>query len=128
MRTLAFASTVLLAGCMSMSMSTSTSTPESKLSPTEQRAFAAGVARMCDVDRRAGLTTDADPLTLGQRRTAWIADHVESPDVIELRTLMSVKGAADQACMLRDKAAELGVQRCPLADTLAKTGEGGLSP
>jgi hypothetical protein len=122
MRTLAFASAALVTGCMSMS------TPESKLSPSEQRAFAAGVARMCDVDRQGGLTTDADPLTLGQRRTAWIADHVESPDVIELRTLMSVKGAADQACMLRDKAAELGVLRCPLADTLAKTGEGGLSP
>ena len=41
---------------------------------------------------------------------------------------MSVKGAPEQACMLRDRARDLGVKDCALAESLAKTGEGGLSP
>jgi hypothetical protein len=99
-----------------------------KAPTADDRALAAAVARMCDVDRQAGLSADADPLAIGPKRTAWIAANVDHPDVIELRTLMSVKGAADQASMLRDRAQALGLASCPLADTLARTNEGGLSP
>jgi hypothetical protein len=99
-----------------------------KAPTAEDRAFAAALSRMCDVDRQAGLAADSDPLALGPKRTEWIATNVDHPEVIELRTLMSVKGAADQACMLRDRAAAVGLASCPLADTLARTNEGGLSP
>lgn len=103
-------------------------TPEPRLPEPERKAFSAAVATMCDVDRLAGLSADADPLGVGAARTAWITANVDNPDSIELRTLLSVKGPVDQACMLRDQARELGITRCALADTLEKTGVGGLSP
>jgi hypothetical protein len=118
-------SPVLLAPIL---MTACAATPESKVQAAEQRAFAAAVARMCDVDRQAGITADADPLGAGPKRTAWIAANVDNPDAIELRTLMSVKGASEQATMLRERAKDLGLPSCPLAETLTRTGEGGLSP
>ena len=103
--------------------------PEAKgPTPEEQRAYAAALVKMCDVDRQAGLTPEAEPLAVGVKRTAWITENVGNPDIIELRTLMSVKGAAEQATMLRNCAKNAGLKECPLADTLARTGEGGLSP
>ena len=92
------------------------------------QSFEDAMKAMCDVDRLAGLAGNSDPLTLGQRRTAWINAHVENPDGIELRTLVSVKGAADQAKMLREKATGCGVARCALADSLERDGDGGISP
>ncbi len=103
-------------------------TPAPKMSPQEERAFAAALTQMCDVDRQAGLEAGSEPLSLGPKRTAWITEHVPNPDVIELRVLMSVKDVPEQATMLRDRARDLGLKGCPLADSLAKTGEGGLSP
>ena len=110
----------LLSACSSM--------PEPKAPAEDQKRFAAAVATMCDVDRLAGLTPDADPLGIGTKRTAWITEKVDNPDAIELRVLLSVKGASDQGHMLRARAKELGVERCALADTLEKTDVGGLSP
>jgi hypothetical protein len=112
-----------------LALSACYTTPPRCLSPQEEHAFAEALGRMCDVDRQAGLSSDAaDPLALGPKRTAWITEHVPNPEVIELRVLMSVKGAPEQATMLRDRAQALGLKSCPLADSLAKTGEGGLSP
>jgi hypothetical protein len=108
----------LVAGCA----------PQPKVPCPEEKAFAAAVSQMCDVDRQAGLSADADPIGVGAKRTAWIAEHVDNPDAIELRVYLGVKGAGDQAVMLRDKARELGVRSCALADSLARTGEGGISP
>jgi hypothetical protein len=118
MRTLALALPLLAAACAPV--------PEAK-APSGQ-TFPAAVSLICDVDHLAGLAGDADPLGAGAKRTAWIADHVDNPDAIELRTLMSVKGPADQARMLRDRAKEAGVARCALADALEKGDTGGLSP
>jgi hypothetical protein len=42
--------------------------------------------------------------------------------------VLSVKGAGEQAKMLREQARMLGVPRCALADALERTGMGGLSP
>ncbi len=103
-------------------------TPARCLTPQEHQAFVEGLTRMCDVDRQAGLTAEGDPLSLGTKRTAWITENVPNPEVIELRVLMSVKGAPEQAIMLRDRVRDLGLKACPLADSLVKTGEGGLSP
>jgi hypothetical protein len=103
--------------------------PEAKCpSPEEQKAYAAALVKMCDVNRQAGLTPEGDLLGVGAKRTAWISDNVGNPEIIELRTLMSVKGAGDQATMLRERIKEAGIKGCPLADSLAQTGEGGLSP
>ncbi|APR85630.1 Hypothetical protein A7982_10979 [Minicystis rosea] len=92
------------------------------------QSFPQAVTMICDVDRLAGVIAESDPLGAGAKRSAWLAAHVESPDGIELKTLMCVKGAADQAKMLRERAHEVGVSKCALADALEKTGEGGLAP
>ncbi|WP_437323950.1 hypothetical protein [Sorangium sp. So ce381] len=102
--------------------------PEAKAPAPGGQTFSEAVAMMCDVDSRAGLDPEADPISVGQMRSAWIAEHVESPDGIELRTMLSVKGAAEQGAMLRDEARKAGIARCALADSLEADGTGGLSP
>lgn len=102
--------------------------PVAKAPDPSCAAFTEALTKMCDVDRLAGVTADSDPLGAGQKRTAWITAHVDNPDAIELRTLMSVKAPAEQAKMLRERGKEAGVARCALADTLEKSSEGGLSP
>ncbi|KYF69800.1 hypothetical protein BE15_01790 [Sorangium cellulosum] len=102
--------------------------PEAKTPASGGQTFPEAVAMMCDVDRLAGLDAEADPISVGQGRSAWLAEHVESPDGIELRTMLSVKGAAEQGGMLRDEARKVGLSRCALADALERDGTGGLSP
>jgi hypothetical protein len=119
---------MLLAPVAVLTACCAASPPEPKMAPAERRAFTVAVTRICDVDRQAGLSPDADPLGVGSKRTAWISANVDNPDAIELRTLMSVKGASDQGGMLRETAKDLGLPSCALADSLVKTGEGGLLP
>jgi hypothetical protein len=92
------------------------------------QCYADALAVMCDVDHLAGVDPDADPITVGQKRTEWIEGHAENPDSIELRVLMSVKGASEQATMLRAQARQAGIASCALADSMEKLGGGGLSP
>lgn len=108
----------LLAACHSM--------PDAKQAACTP-GFQKAVAMMCDVDRLGAISADA-PLGAGLERTAWITEHVADPDAIELRTLMSVKDAATQAKMLRASARDAGVPQCALADSLERTGAGGLAP
>jgi hypothetical protein len=115
----AFTLVIVLPACVS--------TPEPKVAPQGQ-TFAAAVALMCDVDRQAGLPPEANPLTIGLQRTAWITEHADNPDAIELRVLLSVKDPGEQAHMLRAQAKELCLPGCALADTLEHSGEGGLAP
>lgn len=120
MRNLALALALALPAC--------TSTPEPRAPEPPGQSFPAAVAMMCDVDRQAGLSAEADPLGIGAKRTAWITEKVDNPDAIELRTLLSVKGATEQARMLRQHAKGCGVGSCALADSLEKNETGGLSP
>ncbi|WP_437808443.1 hypothetical protein [Sorangium sp. So ce1078] len=102
--------------------------PEANAPAPGGQTLPEAVTMMCDVDRRAGLDPEADPISVGQMRSAWIAEHVTNPDGIELRTMLSVKGAAEQGAMLRAEAKKTGLARCALADTLEEDGTGGLSP
>ncbi len=103
--------------------------PEPQPPPTSSGlTFAAAVGLMCDVDQKAGLSADADPLGVAVKRTAWMIDHADHPDAIELRVLLSVKGPSDQARVLRAQAKELGLPGCALADAVEKQGEGGIAP
>lgn len=120
MRQLATLALISLAACAA--------TPAPKPPADACQPFAAAVGMICDVDRLGAIPAEADPLGAGPKRSAWIAQHVDNPDAIELRTLMSVKGAGEQAKMLREHAKEAGVARCALADALEQTGMGGLSP
>jgi hypothetical protein len=111
---------ILLASCAA-------APPPPPAAPAGQ-TFPQAFALICDVDRLGNLSVTDDPLGAGAKRTAWLGEHVDNPDGIELRTVLSVKGAAEQAKMLHDQARMLGVPRCALADALEKTEMGGLSP
>jgi hypothetical protein len=118
MRVLAIALPILAVACA----------PEAKAPQPSGQSLPEALTVMCDVDRLASIQSDADPLGAGAKRTAWVNEHVENPDGIELRTLMSVKGASEQAEMLRARAKAAGITRCALADALEKSGVGGLAP
>jgi hypothetical protein len=103
--------------------------PEPEAAPQNTgQTFADAVKLMCEVDQRAGLTAEEDPLAIGQQRTTWLADHIENPDGIEFRTIVSVKGPEEQAQMIRAKAKQIGMEKCALADSIEATSTGGLSP
>jgi hypothetical protein len=104
------------------------SRPPPKTEADTGQCLSDAVAMICDVDRLASLSSEAEPLAVGQKRSAWLAARVENPDGIELETRLSVKGAADQAKMIREKAREVGLRQCALADSLERDGAGGLSP
>jgi len=89
--------------------------------PEALRAF-------CEVDKLAGIAGDEDIFEVGRKRTDWLRAHVENPDGIYLRTIISVKGPAEQAADLREEAKDHGLASCALADNLEKTGVGGISP
>jgi hypothetical protein len=86
------------------------------------------VAKMCDVDRLAGIAADAEPFEVGAQRSNWIATNVHDPEAIELRVRLSVLPAEEQGKRLRQVARESGIARCDLADTLEQRGIGGLAP
>ncbi|MCC6557800.1 MAG: hypothetical protein IT372_33040 [Polyangiaceae bacterium] len=96
--------------------------------PRETQTFAEAVKMLCDVDTLAGLSPDEDPIAIGQRRTEWLADRIENPDGIYFKTILSVKGAEDQAAAMRDEARKMGLPRCALADSIEQHSGGGLSP
>ena len=90
--------------------------------------YAAAVGLMCDVDQKAGISGEADLVGAGVQRTAWMMEHADHPDAIELRVLLSVKEPAEQARMLREEAKGVGLKTCALADTLEKSSGGGIAP
>jgi hypothetical protein len=117
----------LLVALPSLALACST-TPVARNATPPGQSFPQAVTMICEVDSLAGIAAESDPLGVGSKRSAWLADHVENPDAIELKTLMSVKGAAEQAKMLRAHLEECGVKRCALADVLEKGDAGGLAP
>jgi hypothetical protein len=92
------------------------------------QSFAEAVRLICDVDRVAGLAPGDDPIAIGRSRSEWLAEHVDNPDGIELKTLLSVKTAQEQAVAIRQQAKELGMGSCAVADSMEQTAMGGLSP
>ena len=82
---------------------------------------------MCDVDKLGAIASD-DPFEAGRKRGEVIQANVENPDGIYFRTLLSVKGAAEQGAELRKEAKEAGITPCALADELEKSGAGGIAP
>jgi len=85
--------------------------------PAEGQSYRQAIELMCQVDRRAGISPDSGPIEIEARRAEWIADHVEHPDAIELRTRITVEAPGEQAKMLREQADSAGIRDCPLADT-----------
>lgn len=117
--------------CALVVLSSACGGPASEAPPPSsagKQSFAEAIRMICDVDRMAGLSADEDPLGIGQKRTDWIAEHVENADGIYLRTVLSVKGPEEQAKDLRAEAGKLGLGGCALADSIEQHAAGGLSP
>src|SRR5688572_16770255 len=108
LRGLAFAGCFILTACAQ----------EPAESPEPPPGFAEGMRRLCEVDQRAGLDPESDPVTIEGERYDWALAHVEHPDVIELVTLMRVRSDAERVAMLRTSAKDARLRTCPLADTL----------
>lgn len=101
--------------------------PEAKEPDHSGQSYAEALRVMCDVDKVGSIAED-DPFEAGRKRGEVISANVLNGDAIYFRTMLSVKGAAEQAADLRKEAKDCGIDRCALADNLEKTGAGGLSP
>lgn len=88
--------------------------------PASGTSFREGLSRLCDVDRRAGLDPEADPISIESARYDWALGHVENPDVIELVTLMRVKTNTQRVEMLRAASKEAVLPACALADAIER--------
>ncbi len=115
-----FVIVVLSLGC--------SSTPKPRAPAQEGQSYEEAIALVCEVDKQAGIQSDADLITLGQERTSFVKAHVENPDGIYFVTLASVKTPQEQAAALREEAQKTGLRGCPLSDNLERDGAGGLSP
>lgn len=102
--------------------------PPPEAPAANQQSFAEAVKMLCDVDALAGLSADEDLLAVGQKRSEWLAEKIENPDGIYLKTMLSVKGAEDQAAAMREEARKVGLPRCALAESIDEHAAGGLSP
>ncbi len=109
------------------------SAPESK-SPSgaetsaSKQSYAQAISLMCDVDKLGSISAGEDPMSLGQKRSDWLQEHIDNPDGIYFRTLLGVKTAEEQAAALRDEAKKSGLPGCALSESLEKEGMGGLVP
>lgn len=83
--------------------------------PGEQ-TYPDAIRLMCEVDRRAAIAGEVDPLERAGLRSEYIIDHVKNPDGIEFRTLWSVKDQIEQARCLGAEAKRVGLSSCPLAE------------
>jgi hypothetical protein len=122
MRTMLFlaaASFLATAGCLA--------TPEPKEPEPTGQTYAEALRVMCDVDKIGAIASD-DPFEAGRLRTEAMKANVDNGDAIYLRTMLSVKGPAEQAAELRAEAKEAGIASCALADELETSGGGGIAP
>ena len=99
-------------GCAARSPEPEAPTP---LAAGEQ-TYPEAIRLMCEVDQRAAISAEADPIERAGLRSDFIIDHVKNPDGIEFRTLWSVKDEHEQARCLAAEAKKVGLPKCPLAE------------
>jgi hypothetical protein len=102
-------------------------TPAAPVS-SSKHTFPEAMKMLCNVDQLAKLSPDDDLLEIGRKRSTWLNDEVDNGDFSEFRTLVSVKGPEEQAEKIRTKAKEVGVDKCPLADSIVENPTGVLVP
>jgi hypothetical protein len=73
---------------------------------------------ICDVDRRAGLVADGDPVEAESSRHEYLAEHITNPDGIYFYTLLRAKDPKEAAKMLADQANDMGLKKCNRAQSL----------
>lgn len=96
--------------------------------PSSKHSFPEAMKMLCNVDQLAKLSPEEDLLEIGRKRSAWLSDEVDNGDFSEFRTLVSVKAPEEQVVKIRSKAKEVGIDKCPLADSIEKEPTGVLVP
>lgn len=81
----------------------------------EGQSFETAMVLICDVDARAGVTPDTDPIDRESARTDYLRSAVTNGDAIELLTYLRVEGPAKRAALLRRATKQAGVSSCALA-------------
>jgi hypothetical protein len=105
--------------------------PAAQPAASGAQSFEQALELICDVDelrKKEAPDAEEDAMAVGRLRTRILNERVESPDGIFLLTMLSVKGAKEQAALLRKELAAAGGQRCRLADSLEADELGALSP
>jgi hypothetical protein len=96
--------------------------PPAEPEPTGGQSYCEALELICDVDHRAGLASEDDPLERTQRREEFLSDNVKNPDAIYFRTLLKVQGPAEKAAALRREAKKAGLARCHYAERVDDEG------
>ena len=73
---------------------------------------------ICDVDQRAGLVADGDPVEAESSRHDYLAEHITNPDGIYFYTLLRAKDPKEASKMLADQAKDMGIKKCRRAEAL----------
>ncbi len=89
------------------------------------QTYRQAIETICNVDALASLSIADDPLGADVQRFAWLEEHVDNPEGIYLRTVLSVKTPPDRSGLLREAAQVVGLGSCALADSEAKRGSDG---
>lgn len=93
--------------------------PPAEPEPQTGQSYCEALELMCEVDQRAGLQGESDPLERSQKREDWLSDHVKNPDAIYFRTLLKVKATPEKASALRAEAKKAGLAGCALAEAIS---------
>jgi hypothetical protein len=94
--------------------------PPEEPEPYAGQSFCEALELMCEVDQRAGLSAEPDPIEKTQKREDYLSEHVKNPDAIYFRTLLKVQANPEKAAALRKEARDAGLGRCALAETVAR--------
>jgi hypothetical protein len=73
---------------------------------------------ICQVDRRAGIAEDTNPVEAESNRHDYLTEQITNPDGIYFYTLLRVKDPKEAAKMLSNQAKEMGLQKCERAMAL----------
>lgn len=113
---------ITFAGLLSALISSCARPPPQEPEVVTGQSYCEALELMCEVDRRAGLEHESDPLERSQRREDFLSDHVKNPDAIYFRTLLKVQGPAEKAAALREQAKKAGIAACPFAESVGDDG------
>ena len=85
------------------------------------QSYEEAIQLICEVDQRAGIDGDADPIDASVHRWDFIRAEVKNPDGIYFRTLLEAADPAKQAAMLQCEAESCGLPTCQLAESFEES-------
>ncbi|MFZ5889581.1 MAG: hypothetical protein ACOY0T_00800 [Myxococcota bacterium] len=98
---------------------------ECPVSLRNDTAYQTDIHLICDVDRHIA-AENSNALDVAQKRDDYLVEHVKHPDAIYFLTLFRSKPDSERADLLKRRALDLQIKKCPLAEQLllASAGDG----